>query len=221
MKLKFGIIILLTISTNVQSALVHYTGIISDVPTGLLVGSVFESLETGDLIAGSFNYSSMDSTDSNDWDAVGKYFFNDVNSSFSLRAMDVSMNNDVIFGLNGHISYILTENDWQYTPNPSLYPTIDAYTPVARLENNSEVFFRLQNRNTNLDLITSDILPEFPMSIGNYNHVSGSITLPSQVGQIEFTPTSVSTVPLPGSLTLLIGGLGLMSFLGRRRRDRL
>ena len=221
MKPICGIILLLTLSTTAHGALVNYTGVVSDLPTGSLAGSVFESLEVGDLIAGSFNYSSLDSTDSKDWDAVGRYYFNSTNSSFSIRTLDVSMNNDVIFDLEGHISSILIENDWQYTPNPSLYPTIDAYTPIATLENGSEVFIRLQNRDTNIDLINSDMLPEYPMSIDNYNYVSGSITLPFQFGQIEFTPTSVSAVPLPGSLTLLLGGIGMLSLLGGKRRDSL
>lgn len=218
MKIIFGVILLLTVSMSAHGSPVHYTGVISSLPTSSLDGSIFESLELGDQITGSFNYSSLDSTDSKDWDAVGKYSFNSLNSSFSMRALDVSMGNDVIFELNGYISYIVTENNWQYTPNPGLYPTIDAYTPVATLENGSNVYLRLQNRDTNLDLITSDMLPEYPMSIDNYNYLSGSITLPFQVGQIEFTPTSVTPVPLPGSLSLLVGGLGIISFLGRKRR---
>ena len=210
-------IILLFISSNVYSATIQYTGIITEFSGSTSSSSLAEGVEIGDIVVGRFSYDSSNIADSNDWDAVGWYSFDDQNSDYSLSILDTSSENNLLHHVEGHLSYILIEDNWQYKPNPDRYPTIDAYTPVALLDNGSEVYFRLQNRDTDLDLITSDELPDYPMNFNNYNHVSGSITLYNSIGQIEFTPTSVTVVPILPAFALLLSSLTMLACFRRTK----
>jgi len=203
--LSLSLVFVLVGSTS--AATVKYSGIISEITLNAGNSSFFNLVEVGDTVKGNFFYSPNGVTDINDWDAVGQYIFTEFNSSFQLSIFDSSNNGEVLYNYSGRISYILTENNWVYTPNPNLYPTIDAFSPKGLLDNGSEVYLRYQNRNSNLDLITSDELPIEPLSFENYNYTTGSIVIPESLGQIEMDLTELTVIPIPSTLYLLISAL--------------
>lgn len=214
MEFRAVLIASLLISGTAEAGFIEYAGTVSNLSGSSASHPNYDMVEVGDLITGTFSYDPSDSADSNPWDAVGRYGFDATNSSFSMSIYDVSDNNRLLYEYTGHLRYITTENNWQYAPNPSLFPTIDAYTPVALLENGSEVFLRFQNRDVDLDLISSDALPDVPLDFVDYNYRSASITLPTgNIGQIDFTPTYLAaapieeTVPAPSPALLLLFGL--------------
>jgi len=212
----YGIlIIIILVSTNTNATTMSYSGVINNINYGQ--NPAYPLAEVGDIINGTFTYHPQGVSDSNSWDAVGEYYFNDQNSYFTIDIYDSSENGGLIYSQTGYLRKILTENNWQYTPNPSLYPTIDAFTPIALLGNGAEVFLRYQNRNTNLDVITSDELPLIPPLFDQFNYTTGSLAPANTIGQIDFSLTSLTPVPLPPSFVFLI--TGLISIFSFRRRN--
>lgn len=209
MKYTILICVLYGISSTTFAATIKYTGFVTDysVPTGS--DDLFGLVEIGDTVEGQFSYdhtSVVDAYPNNDM--VGSYNFTESNSSFHLTVFDVSNSNDVLYQYHGRLAYILVENNWVYTPNPSLYPTIDSFTPVGLLDNGSLVYLRYQNRDTNLDLITTDALPSVPLSFDNYNYRTGTISLPTgYVGFVDFGLTGLTPVPIPAAAYLFGSGL--------------
>ncbi len=204
MKRLCGVFIfLLLASANIHATIMTYSGVINNINFGQ--NGAYPLAEVGDVINGTFTYTHGVS-DSNSWDAVGEYYFNDQNSNFSFDIYDSSENGKLIYSQTGYLRKILIENNWQYTPNPSLYPTIDAFTPIAVLDNGAEVFLRYQNRDTNLDVIFSDVLPLIPPLFDQFNYTTGSLAPTNTIGQIDFSLTSLTPVPVPPSFIFLITG---------------
>ena len=200
--------------SNAFATSITYSGVITELTGSVASSTLFGLAETGDTIVGNFSYNPMGVADAYPADdTVGSYNFNASNSSFSLTLLDSSNSNSVLYQYFGRIAYILTQNNWIYTPNPSLYPTIDAFTPVGLLDNGSLVYLRYQNRDTNLDLISTDALPTHPLSFDSFNYHTGSISPPSgYTGQISFDLTSLSALPSPPTPALLVIGLLFIHF---------
>jgi hypothetical protein len=177
-----------------------YSGVITDLSGNAHNSALYGLAEVGDIIEGFFSYNPAGVTDSNSWDVIGKYYFNETNSSITLIIRDSSNNGAALYEYSGRLSYILTENNWEYAG----YPVIDAFSPVGLLDNGSEVFLRYQNRDTNLDLITSDELPKMPLPFKDYNYTTGSITIPNTIGQVDFSITGLEPMNVVPPLFLLL-----------------
>ncbi|MGQ7273986.1 PEP-CTERM sorting domain-containing protein [Marinobacter sp. V034] len=222
MKYRYCSAALLLFSVPSYASTIDYSGIITSASGNIGSSSYFDKVEEGDIVVGSFNYDPSGVDDINDWDVVGQYMFTEINSSFSLSILDSSNSNSVLYNYSGYISMILTENNWEYTPKPGMYPVIDSYTVTGRLENGAEVVAGFQNRDVDLGLITSDELPDYPMSFEDYNYTFGSIQLPGIFGQFNYKPDSLSSeiasqVPEPSSIALI--GIGGAFLVFRRRKN--
>ncbi|MEL0584427.1 MAG: hypothetical protein AAES65_06040 [Candidatus Thiodiazotropha sp. (ex. Lucinoma kazani)] len=220
MKHTILLCILLSISSDIFAATMKYTGIVTDY---LGSSSLYELVEAGDTIVGQFSYDPvgvLDAYPNNDM--VGAYNFNESNSSFQFTVFDSSNSHAVLYQESGRLAYILAENNWEYTPNPSLYPIIDAFTPVGLLDSGSLVYLRYQNRDTNLDRITTDALPLLPLSFDNYNYHTGSISLPSgHLGSLSFDLTGLTPVPIPPAQILFISAIALLAGITGLKRTTL
>jgi hypothetical protein len=211
----FAAVMLLFINPA-SAAILEYRGIITSMTGQTGDSALYGLAEVGDIVTGVFSYDPTGVTDTNSWDAVGNYTFNEFNSSLTLTILDVSDGGTVLYEYNGHLDHITTNNNWEYLPNPSLFPVIDSFVPVGILDTGSMIYLRYQNRDTNLDLITSDALPDFPLLFEDYNTTTGAINLPSGVGQIGLDLTGLTVVPLPPSLLFLLSGTILLA-IGKRR----
>lgn len=170
----------------------------------------------GDQISGYFTYDKDLTADTNSWDVVGQYPFSSSNSNYRF-GLTSSNGGQVLFDESGPLTEILVENNWSYPG----YPTIDAFTVKAGFSKGGEVFtfwLYLQNRNTNLDVITSDQLLSPPPSFDQFNYTKGTLSSSWSPGQVYFDLTSVTPVPLPGSLFLMLGGLAFLSGLVKTRK---
>jgi hypothetical protein len=218
-KLLKGIAVSMLLTCNAHAGIFEYSGVVGELSGSASVSGLYGLVEVGDIVSGTFSYDVQGISDYIPWDAEGRYTFNETNSSFTLSIFDASEGNSLLYDYSGHLARIITNNNWEYRPDPRRFPTIDAFTPVARLDSGSEVFLRFQNRNTNLDLITTDELPSAPLDFDSYNYKSASITIPFVIGQVEFSPTSLNTVsvPLPPSISLMAIGLLI---LGRKRYSK-
>jgi hypothetical protein len=173
-------------------------------------------IKVGDRIEGSFSYDASAAVDSNSWDVVGQYAFTAANSAFSISAYDSSAGHTVHYAAIGFLESVVTENNWT-APG---YPTIDALTPTGSLLDGFHAVLYLQNRDSNLGLITSDALPQAStIRRSNYNYTKGTLFSDSSIGQVYFDLTSVSAVPEPAAyVQLLAGGLLLFTLILSRRR---
>ena len=211
--MKIFVLFIFLALTNVGfSTTIEFKGVITELPWAFATSGQYEGVELGDIIKGSFTYDPNDSFDRNDWDAVGSYYYNNSNSSFSLSFYDVSNNNSLLYEYDGHINKITTFDDWEYTPSPGLYPMTDGMTTNGLLENGSQVYLRLLNYKPNLDLIITDELPSHPLALDQYNQASGSITLYKKTGQFEFIPTHITVVPEPSFYLMLMCSTSLIFF---------
>jgi hypothetical protein len=127
----------------------HFTGVVTAKDS--LVSGELDEIEVGDTLEGYFSYDPATTSDTNSWDVWGTYPFDADSSSFLLTVYDTSADGQMLFDLESYLSKIITENNWTY-PN---YPVIDAFTLHA---NDWEAYLYFQNRNTNLEVITSDAL---------------------------------------------------------------
>ena len=125
----------------------------------------------------------------------------------------------VRYTATGYLDQILTENNW----NVAGYPVIDAFAPTGALPDGVGAHLYFQNRDTQLGFITSDALPEGgTIDISNYNYTKGTIFSATSIGQVYFdiTNTSVSAVPEPSTLYLIVAGLGLIGAAVRHSQGR-
>lgn len=224
MKYILALLSSLIYSVHCNALVIEYSGVVTDPYGSITSNPLYVNVEAGDIIKGSFSYDSSGVTDINSWDAVGQYLFSNENSNFTLSILDASESNSILYSYSGYISTIVTNNNWQYTPNPSLFPTIDAYKVNGRLDHGAEVGLGFQNRNVNLDLINSDELPSSPLDFGDYNYSFGYINLDGVLGQIDFKPTSLFvsnsvSVSEPTTLPILLVGLVLLVFRSSRRKN--
>lgn len=217
----YCVIALLLLSSQSFASVIKYSGVITSDSGNIGSNPYFDEVEAGDVVIGEFSYDSHSVSDINDWDAVGQYMFTESNSNFSFSILDSSNNNSVLFSDSGYISMILAEDNWEYTPKPNMYPVIDAYTVTGKLASGAEIIAGFQNRNVDLDLITSDELPAAPMDFESYNYVFGSVQLPRVFGQFNYKPTDLSTVstsqvPEPSSIALFCAGSLFLVYRKRR-----
>ncbi len=208
--------VFITLVSNVNATTMTYEGVVTYLSGNTTTSSLYGLLEEGDLIEGSFSYDSSASIDTNDWDAVGNYRFNDSNSYVDIRIYDVSEGSALLYEYSGYLTKIHTSDNWEYKPAPTRYPVIDAFSPKGILDTGSEIYLRYQNRDTDLDYITSDDLPETPLDFEYFNYATGSLTLPSDIGQVDFDITGLVEVPLPPLCALFAIGIIALP-LGRRR----
>jgi hypothetical protein len=217
MKYILALLSSLILSGHCNALVIEYSGVITNPYGSITSNSIYANVEAGDIIKGSFSYDSSEVTDINSWDAVGQYLFSAANSSFTFSILDTSNSNIELHSYSGYISLITTQNDWQYSPNPSLFPTTDAYGVTGRFNHGAEVGIGLQNRNINLDLVNTDQLPSSPLELNNYTYSFGYINLDDVPGQIDFMPTALYvsnsvSVSEPTSLSILLLCLALLAF---------
>lgn len=212
MKKLLLLCIVLFSSANTFATTLKYTGVVTYASAPNAPSSIYDQIDAGDIIEGLFSYNPFGVTDASpNSDMVGSYNFNESNSRFQFSVFDSSNNNAILYQESGRLAYILTENNWQYTPNPSIYPTIDAFTPVGLLDDSALVYLRYQNRDNNLDLITTDELPLSPLAFNNYNYHEGRLSLPhGYLGEVDFNLTSLTPVPAPSTGSLMIIALALL-----------
>lgn len=171
----------------------------------------------GDQISGYFTYDKNLTADTNSWDVVGQYPFSSSNSSYRFGLVS-SGSGEILFNESGPLTQIIVENNWTYPG----FPTIDAFTVQGGFSRGGEIFtfwLYLQNRDTNLDVITSDTLLSPPPSFDQFNYTKGTLSSSWSPGQVYFDLTSVTPVPLPGSLFLMLGGLTFLAGLAKTRKN--
>lgn len=205
--------------SHAAMAEVHFSGVVTSKSS--TASGVLGTLQVGDRLEGVFSYDTAGAVDTNDWSVVGQYPFTAANSVFSLTVYAGSSATVMRYTATGYLDQILTEDNW----NVAGYPVIDAFTPKGALPNGVGAYLYFQNRDTQLDFITSDALPEAStIDIANYNYTKGTIFSATSIGQVYFdiTSTNVSAVPEPSTLCLMVAGLGLVGAAVRRgqRRNR-
>lgn len=191
--MKFISVLLIAAIIACQSAFagtvtMHFTGVVT--AKGSQVSGQLDEIEVGDAIEGYFSYDPAATSDTNAWDVYGTYPFDAAGSLFSFTVYDASAGGEILFDLEGSLAEIITQNNWTY-PN---YPVIDAFTPHANLANGWEVYLYFQNRDTNLEVITSDTLPVPPPPFDQFNHTQGRIANPTAWGDIDFSTQSLTLV---------------------------
>ncbi|MBI3545835.1 MAG: hypothetical protein HY081_04485 [Gammaproteobacteria bacterium] len=170
----------------------------------------------GDQINGYFTYDSALTADTNTWDVVGQYPFSASNSSYRFQVIS-STGSGILYDESGPLTQIITENNWSYPG----YPTLDAFTVNGGFSKGGEVFtfwLYLQNRDTNLNVITSDALPSPPPAFDQFNYTKGVLSSSYSLGQVYFDLTSVAPVPLPGSLILMLSALTFFTRLIKTKK---
>ncbi len=176
-------------SSAAQSRL-YYSGVVTSKDS--TTAGLLNNIQVGDRVDGYLSYDPSGVLDENSGSVFGIYSFTAVNSSFAINVYDKLTGAVLHYSSSGALSQITTSNNWSYPG----YPTIDAFSPEAALPNGIAVYLYLQNRNTNLDYITSDVLPEpGSISYSNYNHTKGTMASSTSIGQVYFNLTNVTFIP--------------------------
>lgn len=117
--MKCNLVVLLTLlySINSNALVIEYSGVVTEPYGSITSHPLYDKVEMGDIITGSFSYDPEGVNDINSSDATGQYLFGRTNSLFTLSILDASESNSILYSYSGYISMIVTENNWRYTPN--------------------------------------------------------------------------------------------------------
>lgn len=190
---RFGLImvgVVVVFAAHVYPAPItmHYSATVTN-KDGTTSGTLDE-IEPDDIIEGYFTYDPAETTDVNSGDVTGYYPFTPESSGADLIISSPDSPEEPLFDLEGYLLNILVQNDWTY----GSYPVIDAFSPHALLSNGWEMHLYYQNRNTHLDVITSDELPAPPPAYDQYSYTRGTLISSSSRGQVYFRIDSLTLI---------------------------